>query len=235
VWNNVASEVRNPEVLIIDDEIQVRRLLRITLEASGFEVRDCSSGQLGLDEIAFRRPDIVILDLGLPGMSGVEVLKRLREWSKVPVLILSVLGHEDDKVGALDAGADDYLTKPFNGRELVARLKVMMRHSQPDDGISILRFGPNEIDFTRKEVTRSGEPVALTSKEYALLQVLASHRGKVVTRRQVLREVWGPSAEDKSHYLRVYLERLRRKLEDDPGKPRYLRTEQGVGYRFVGD
>jgi two-component system KDP operon response regulator KdpE len=231
----MAEEAKSPEVLIIDDEIQVRRLLRITLEASGFAVRDCGTGLLGLDEIAFRQPDIVILDLGLPDLSGVDVLRRLREWTKVPVLILSVLGHEDDKVGALDAGADDYLTKPFNGRELVARLRVMLRHARPGDGISIVRFGANELDFTKKAVTRSGEAVPLTAKEYALLQVLASHRGKVVTRRQVLREVWGPNADDKSHYLRVYLERLRRKLEANPRKPRHLLTDQGVGYRFVAE
>jgi two-component system KDP operon response regulator KdpE len=226
---------RKPEVLVIDDEVQVRRLLRITLESAGFEVRDSSTGRMGLDEIAFRSPDIVILDLGLPDLSGVDVLRKIREWTKVPVLILSVLGHEDDKVGALDAGADDYLTKPFNSRELVARLKVMLRHAQPSDGVSIVRFGSNELDFSRKVVTRDGRAVPLTGKEYALLQALASRRGTVITRSQVLREVWGPGAEDKSHYLRVYLDRLRRKLEEDPSKPRFLRTEQGVGYRFVTD
>ena len=224
-----------PEVLVVDDEVQIRRLLRITLEAGGFAVRDCSSGQEGLSEIAFRRPDVVVLDLGLPDISGVKVLKRLREWTQVPVLILSVLGHEDDKVAALDAGADDYLTKPFNGREFLARLRVMLRHAQPDDGVSILKFGAIEVDFTRRMVTKSGVEVPLTAKEYALLRLLVSHRGKVLTHRQVLRDVWGPNAEEQTHYLRVYLDRLRRKLEDNPKRPKFFKTVLGVGYRFEGE
>ncbi len=224
-----------PEVLVVDDEVQIRRLLRITLEAGGFAVRDCSSGQEGLSEIAFRRPDVVVLDLGLPDISGVKVLKRLREWTQVPVLILSVLGHEDDKVAALDAGADDYLTKPFNGREFLARLRVMLRHAQPDDGVSILKFGAIEVDFTRRMVTKAGVEVPLTAKEYALLRLLVSHRGKVLTHRQVLRDVWGPNAEEQTHYLRVYLDRLRRKLEDNPKRPKFLKTVLGVGYRFEGE
>jgi two-component system KDP operon response regulator KdpE len=231
----MTAEPRKPEALVIDDEIQIRRLLRVTLEAGGFAVRDCDSGQVALSEIAFQRPDIVVLDLGLPDISGVEVLKRLREWTQVPVLILSILGHEDDKVAALDAGADDYLTKPFNGRELLARLRVMLRHAQPDDGISIVRFGAIEVDFTRRIVRKRGEEVSLTAKEYALLRLLVSHQGKVLTHRQILRDVWGPSAEESTHYSRVYLDRLRRKLEDNPRRPMYFRTVLGVGYRFVGE
>jgi len=231
----MSTEPRKPEVLVVDDEVQIRRLLRITLEAGGFTVRDCSSGQEGLSEIAFRRPDVVVLDLGLPDISGVKVLKRLREWTQVPVLILSVLGHEDDKVAALDAGADDYLTKPFNGREFLARLRVMLRHAQPEDGVSVLKFGAIEVDFTRRMVTRGGAEVALTAKEYALLRLLLSHRGKVLTHRQVLRDVWGPNAEEQTHYLRVYLDRLRRKLEDNPKRPKYFKTVLGVGYRFEGE
>ena len=161
----MTTEPRKTEVLVIDDEIQIRRLLRVTLEGGGFAVRDCDGGQAGLTEIAFRRPDVVVLDLGLPDISGVEVLKRLREWTQVPVLILSVLGHEDDKVAALDMGADDYLTKPFNGRELLARLRVMLRHTQPEEGISIVPFGAVEIDFARRIVTKRGEEVSLTAKE----------------------------------------------------------------------
>jgi two-component system KDP operon response regulator KdpE len=226
---------QNAEVLVVDDEVQIRRLLRVTLEAGGFIVRDCDSGQLGLSEIALRRPDIVVLDLGLPDISGVEVLKRLREWTQVPVLILSVLGNEDDKVAALDAGADDYLTKPFNGRELLARLRVMMRHAKPEDGVSIVRFGSVEVDFTRRVVTKRGSEVPLTAKEYALVRVLVAHRGKVLTHRQILRDVWGPTAEKRTHYLRVYLDRLRRKLEDDPKHAKYFLTVLGVGYRFVGE
>jgi two-component system KDP operon response regulator KdpE len=229
----MTAEAQKPEVLVIDDEVQIRRLLRVTLEGGGFVVRDCDSGQLGLSEIALRRPDIVVLDLGLPDISGVEVLKRLREWTQVPVLILSVLGSEDDKVAALDAGADDYLTKPFNGRELLARLRVMMRHTQPEDGISIVKFGAVEIDFTRRIVTRRGKEVSLTAKEYTLLRVLVSHRGRVLTHRQILRDVWGPNAESRTHYLRVYMDRLRRKLEDDPKHPHFFLTALGVGYRFI--
>jgi two-component system KDP operon response regulator KdpE len=231
----MTAELRKPEVLVIDDEIQIRRLLRVTLEAGGFAVRDSDSGQAGLSEIAFKRPDIVVLDLGLSDISGVEVLKRLREWTQVPVLILSILGHEDDKVAALDTGADDYLTKPFNGRELLARLRVMLRHAQPDDGISIVRFGAIEIDFTRRIVSKRGEEVPLTAKEYALLRLLVSHQGKVLTHRQILRDVWGPSAEENTHYSRVYLDRLRRKLEENPKQPKFFITVLGVGYRFVGE
>ena len=222
-------------MLVVDDEIQIRRLLRVTLEAGGFAVRDCDCGQVGLSEIAFRRPDAVVLDLGLPDVPGAVVLRRLREWSQVPVLVLSVLGHEDDKVAALDAGADDYLTKPFNGRELLARLRVMLRRAQPDDGISVVRFGAIEVDLARRMVTKRGGEVPLTAKEYALLRLLVSHRGKVLTHRQILRDVWGPNAEEQTHYSRVYMDRLRRKLEDNPKRPKFLKTALGVGYRFAGD
>jgi two-component system KDP operon response regulator KdpE len=231
----MSADERKMEVLVIDDEVQIRRLLRVTLESGGFAVRDCDSGQVGLSEIAFRRPDVVVLDLGLPDISGVEVLKRLREWTQVPVLILSVLGHEDDKVAALDAGADDYLTKPFNGREFLARLRVMLRHAKPNDGVSIVKFGAVEVDLARRIATRAGAEVQLTAKEYALLRFLVSHRGKVLTHRQVLRDVWGPKSEDQTHYLRVYMDRLRRKLEDNPKRPRFLKTVLGVGYRFEGE
>jgi len=228
-------EVQKPEVLVIDDETQIRRLLRVTLEAAEFTVREADCGQVGLNEVAFRRPDLVVLDLGLPDISGVEVLRRLREWTQVPVLILSVLGHEDDKVTALDGGADDYLTKPFNTRELLARLRVMHRRAHTDEGVSTLRFGAVAIDFNHRIVTKRGEEVPLTAKEYALLRLLASHHGKVLTHRQVLREIWGPGAEEQTHYLRVYLDRLRHKLEDDPKQPRFFKTVLGVGYRFVAE
>ena len=229
----MTAETRKSEVVIVDDEVQIRRLLRVTLESGGFLVRDCDCGQVGLNEIALRRPDIVVLDLGLPDIPGVDVLERLREWTQVPILILSANGQEDDKVAALDSGADDYLTKPFNGRELLARLRVMLRHAQPDDGISVMRFGAIEIDFIRRIVTLQGEEVPLTAKEYDLLRLLVSHRGKVLTHRQVLRDVWGPNAEDRTHYLRVYLDRLRHKLEENPRQPKFFKTVLGVGYRFV--
>lgn len=224
-----------PDIFVIDDEVQIRRLLRITLEAAGHTVREADTGARGLSEIAFRQPDAVILDLGLPDMPGIEVLRRLREWCKAPVLILSVLGQEDNKVAALDAGADDYLTKPFGAAELLARLRVMLRRTQPEDGVSVVHFGKVEVDFARRVVTKDGKEVSLTVKEYALLRLVLQHRGKVLTHRQILREVWGPKSEEQTHYLRVYMDRLRKKLEDVPEHPVYFRTALGVGYRFEGE
>ena len=222
-----------PEILIIDDEIQIRRLLRITLEAAGYRVREAETGALGLNEAAVRRPDAVILDLSLPDQSGLEVLRRLREWSRLPVLVLSVRGEEKDKIDALDAGADDYLTKPFGGGELLARMRVLLRRSQPAVEPSIVRFGDVEVDFTRRAVTKGGAPAHLTMKEYALLRLLLQHRGKVVTHRQLLRDVWGPGHEEDTHYLRVHMANLRRKLESQSGRPAFLKTESGIGYRFT--
>lgn len=222
-----------PDILVIDDEVQIRRLLRITLEAAGYAVREADAGQLGLSEAALRRPDAIILDLGLPDLGGLDVLGRLREWSQVPVLILSVLGEESQKIAALDAGADDYLTKPFGGGELLARLRVLLRRSHPADEASIVKFGPVEIDLTRRTVVKNGADVKLTAKEYAFLRLLVIHRGKVLTHRQILRELWGPNAEDQTHYLRVYMTHLRQKLEPEPATPRYFKTESGIGYRLV--
>jgi len=221
------------EVLIIDDEAQIRRLLRVTLEASGYGVREADSGGVGISEVTFRRPDAIILDLGLPDMPGLEVLKRLREWSQVPVLILSVLGEDDKKIAALDSGADDYLTKPFSGGELLARIRVMLRRNQPSDDMKVVRFGSIEVDLVRRIVTRAREEVRLTAKEYALLRLLVLNSGKVITHRQLLRELWGPNAEEQTQYLRVYVGRLRQKLEEAPNQPRHLRTESGIGYRLV--
>lgn len=221
------------EVLIIDDEAQIRRLLRVTLEASGYAVREADSGGVGISEVTFRRPDAIILDLGLPDMPGLEVLKRLREWSQVPVLILSVLGEDDKKIAALDSGADDYLTKPFSGGELLARIRVMLRRNQPSDDMKVVRFGSIEVDLVRRIVTRAREEVRLTAKEYALLRLLVLNSGKVITHRQLLRELWGPNAEEQTQYLRVYVGRLRQKLEEAPNQPRHLRTESGIGYRLV--
>jgi len=221
------------EVLIIDDEAKIRRLLRVTLEASGYAVREADSGGVGISEVTFRRPDAIILDLGLPDMPGLEVLKRLREWSQVPVLILSVLGEDDKKIAALDSGADDYLTKPFSGGELLARIRVMLRRNQPSDDMKVVRFGSIEVDLVRRIVTRAREEVRLTAKEYALLRLLVLNSGKVITHRQLLRELWGPNAEEQTQYLRVYVGRLRQKLEEAPNQPRHLRTESGIGYRLV--
>lgn len=222
----------HPEVLVIDDEVQIRRLLRVTLEGAGFRVRETDRGELGLAEAATKRPDAVILDLGLPDLPGIEVLKRLREWSRLPVLILSVRGQEADKIEALDAGADDYLSKPFGGGELLARLRAILRRGQNPEEESSLRFGDVEIDFARRAVSKAGALVKLTPKEYGLLRLLVLHRGRVITHRQILRELWGPKAEEQTQYLRVYMAHLRQKLEEDPTQPRFLRTESGIGYRF---
>jgi two-component system KDP operon response regulator KdpE len=234
---NVSDETNKKiaDVVVVDDEVQIRRLLRTTLEGAGYQVREAETGQLGLNEIAFRRPDAVILDLGLPDMSGVAVLKRVREWSQVPVLVLSVLGQDENKIAALDAGADDYLTKPFSGGELLARIRVMLRRALPEDGVSVVRFGTVEIDLSKRTVAKEGVEISLTAKEYALLRLLVQHRGKVLTHRQLLREVWGPKAEEQTHYLRVYMDRLRQKLEAQPKQPKYILTSLGVGYRFVGE
>ncbi len=221
------------DILVIDDEVQIRRLLRITLEAAGHSVRETDTGKLGLNEAALKRPDAIILDLGLPDLSGLDVLRRLREWSQVPVLVLSVLGEEAQKIAALDAGADDYLTKPFGGGELLARLRVLIRRAHPADEVSIVKFGPVEIDLTRRTVTKDGADVKLSAKEYAFLRLLVAHRGKVLTHRQILRDLWGPNAEEQTHYLRVYMTHLRQKLEPDPDQPRYFKTESGIGYRLA--
>jgi len=222
-----------PTILIIDDEVQIRRLLRVTLEAEHYRVREAETGQLGLNEIAAQTPSGVVLDLGLPDIDGSEVIRRLREWSKVPVLVLSVRDGEEEKIKALDAGADDYLTKPFNGRELAARVRAILRRTQTTSEPAIIRIGQIEIDQAAHVVRRSGAEIKLTAKEYAFFQLLVQHRGKVVTHRQILRELWGPNAEENTHYLRVQMTHLRQKLEADPHTPQHLRTEAGIGYRLV--
>jgi two-component system KDP operon response regulator KdpE len=231
----MSTDTFQPEVLVIDDEAQIRRLLRVTLEGAGYRVREAEGGGLGLTEAATKRPDAIILDLGLPDLPGLEVLKRLREWSRLPVLILSVRGQEADKIEALDAGADDYLSKPFGGGELLARLRAMLRRVQSPEEESNARFGDVEVDFARRVVTKAGAVVKLTPKEYALLRLLLLHRGKVITHRQILRELWGPKAEEQTQYLRVYMTHLRQKLEDEPNQPEYFRTESGIGYRFSAE
>jgi len=222
-------------VLVIDDEVQIRRLLRITLEAAGSAVIEADSGRIGLEEAARCHPDAVVLDLGLPDLPGLEVLKRLREWSQVPVLVLTVRAAESDKVDALDAGADDYLTKPFGSAEIAARLRAIMRRASDGEEATVIRFGNIELDLAARLVRRSGAEVRLTAKEYAMLRLLALHRGKVVTHGQMLRELWGPKSEENTHYLRVHMTHIRQKLEEEPHKPRHLRTESGIGYRLVVD
>jgi two-component system KDP operon response regulator KdpE len=227
------TNTHQPLALVIDDEVQIRRLLRLTLEAATYRVIDASTGQAGLTEAATRRPDIVILDLGLPDLDGTEVLRRLREWSAVPVIVLSVREGEEDKIRALDQGADDYVTKPFAAGELLARMRVAIRNRLRDTEPSVLRFGAVEIDLAARIVRRSGDEVKLTATEYELFRALARHSGRVVTHRQLLREVWGAAYEEQTHYLRVYVGHLREKLEDDPSRPRLFLTEPGVGYRLL--
>lgn len=221
------------KVLIIDDELQIRRLLRLTLSSAGYGVCEAETGQTGLQEAAFNQPDGIILDLGLPDMDGVEVLRRLREWSRAPVLILSVRSGEREKIEALDAGADDYLSKPFSAGELLARMRAIMRRTQPNSDTSLVRFGEIEIDLAARIVRRSGAEVHLTAKEYALFRLLVQHRGRVVTHDHILREVWGPAGENNTHYLRVHMTHLRQKLEGNPQTPRHLLTDAGIGYRLV--
>lgn len=224
------------DILIIDDEVQIRRLLRLTLEGSGHRVREAPTAALGLNEAATLRPDAIILDLGLPDADGLDVLRRIREWTTLPVLVLSVRDQEAQKIAALDAGADDYLTKPFGGGELLARMRVLLRRAASAGSAepAIASFGDAEVDFTTRRVTRAGEPVALTPKEYELLRILLRHRGKVVTHTQLLRELWGPANKsDQTHALRVHMTHLRQKLEPEPARPVHLRTEAGIGYRFT--
>jgi two-component system, OmpR family, KDP operon response regulator KdpE len=215
-------------ILIIDDEPQLRKLVRITLEAAGFEVREADCGLRGITEAALVRPDVVVLDLGLPDIGGEEVVRRVREWSDVPILVLSARDDSRDKVGALESGADDYVTKPFDGAELTARCHSLLRRRERRTESAVFENGPLRIDFVAREVRAAKETLDLTQTEYALLRVLASNVGRVVTHSQILRQVWGPSASDQRQYLRVYIAALRRKL----GKAVAIETVQGIGYRL---
>jgi two-component system KDP operon response regulator KdpE len=219
-------------LLVVDDELPIRRLLRISLETNNYRVHEAETGAEALAKAAQVRPEVIILDMNLPDMEGTEVLRRLREWTSTPVIILSVRDADRDKVAALDAGADDYLTKPFSTDELLARLRVARRHAQPVADQPVLTFGDIQIDLARRVVTRKGEPVKLTPTEYALLRLLVQHAGRVLTHRQILKEVWGLQHVDETHYLRVYFAQLRQKLEANPARPRLIVTEPGVGYRL---
>lgn len=223
----------SPMVLVIDDEPQIRRLLRVTLEANGYRVSDASTGQDGIVQAAQRRPEVILLDLGLPDLDGIEVLKRLREWTQIPVLILSVRDREDDKIAALDAGADDYVTKPFSSGELLARLRAALRHAQSKGGDSAFRSSSIEVNLAARTVTKQGQEVRLTPIEYSLLRLFITHAGKVLTHRQLLSEVWGPKALEQTQYLRVHIAHLREKLEEDASRPQLLITEPGIGYRLL--
>jgi two-component system, OmpR family, KDP operon response regulator KdpE len=224
-------------VLVIDDEPQILRALRTILQEKHFRVTVASRGEEGLALAAANPPDVVILDLGLPDLSGIEVCARLRAWTQVPIIVLSVRDSEVDKVQALDRGADDYLTKPFGAGELLARIRVALRHSALAQGSknTLVRAGPLVIDLAGHQVTRDGVEVKLTATEFKLLAYLAANAGRVLTHQGILTHVWGAPEADQVEYLRVYMRQLRKKLEADPGQPEYLLTEPGVGYRFVTD
>ena len=229
------------QVLVVEDEPQVMRFLRATLPAHGYRVLEATSGAQALVEAQTRQPDLVLLDLGLPDIDGLEVTRRIRGWSAVPIVVVSARGQERDKVAALDAGADDYLTKPFGTDELLARMRVALRHAVRVGGgagcaaESAFEVGELRVDLAARLVYLRGKEVRLTRTEYRLLAALVKHAGKVLTHRQLLVEVWGPGAASESHYLRVYMAQLRHKLEDDPARPRYLLTETGVGYRLKAE
>ena len=226
-----------PHILVIDDEPQIQRAIRTILTEKGFRVTTASNGEEGLTLAAANEPDIIILDLGLPDMDGVEVCSRLREWTQTPIIILSVRDSERDKVSALDKGADDYLTKPFGIEELLARVRVALRHSAQKQGTQskVVRAGNLTIDLVWHIVKRGEEEVKLTGTEYKLLAYLASNHGRVLTHQSILTHVWDPADADHTEYLRVYMRQLRKKLEDDPERPKYILTEPGIGYRFIAD
>ena len=226
---------QKPTILVIEDEAPIRRFLKLTLTNHGFIFKEALNGKDGLLQTANSQPDLVILDLGLPDMDGIEVTKQIREWSTVPIIVLSAREQEKDKVDTLDAGADDYLTKPFGVAELLARIRVAMRHKlrTTEDKIeTIFNFGQTRVDLGKRQVFFKDQEIHLTPNEYKLLVTLARYAGKVVTHNQLLKEIWGHGYTEETHYLRVYMAQLRQKLEEDPAHPKYLITEPGVGYRL---
>lgn len=227
----------NPEILLIEDDDQIRRFLRPTLAAENYRLHEAVTAAEGVAQAAARQPDLVLLDLGLPDGDGLTVIGAIREWSSMPILVISARGQERDKIAALDAGADDYIAKPFATGELLARIRAALRRSARvgAQASTVFRAGPIEVDFEKRLVTVNGAETHLTPIEFKLLQTVVRYAGRVVTQRQLLNEVWGPNHVEQSQYLRVYMGQLRRKLEADPARPQYLRTEPGVGYRFVAE
>ncbi|HYL81221.1 MAG TPA: response regulator [Candidatus Acidoferrum sp.] len=235
---NLTTESKESVVIVVEDDPQIRHFLRTTLPNHGYRLYEAATAVEGLREAEARHPDIIILDLGLPDLDGLEVIGRLRQWTAVPIVILSARGQERDKVAALDAGADDYVSKPFGIGELLARMRVALRHAahgaEREDG-SPCTVGDLQVDPAHRRVMVAGKEIHLTPIEFRLLAMLAKYAGKVLTQRQLLTEVWGPPYADQAHYLRVYMAQLRRKVEADPARPRYLLTEAGVGYRLAAD
>ncbi|WP_026187908.1 two-component system response regulator KdpE [Methyloversatilis universalis] len=221
-------------VLVVEDDAAIRRFVRQALEDAGHQVSEAEGLRRGLIEAASRKPDLLVLDLGLPDGDGIDFIRDLRSWSALPVIVLSARVGDDDKIAALDAGADDYLVKPFSVGELMARVRAALRRrTAGSNGVSTVEFGTCSLDLATRRLLRAGEPVHLTPVEYRLLATLAAHPGQVLTQRQLLLEVWGPNSVEHAHYLRIYMGHLRRKLESDPARPQHLLTETGIGYRFV--
>ena len=233
--NPSSEKPKSPLILIIEDDSQIRRFLRVTLSSNGYNLVEATSAGDGIKQVGLQHPDLIILDLNLPDQDGLEVARNLREWTSTPIIVLSVRNQEKDKVAALDVGADDYLTKPFGTEELLARIRVALRHAiQAAQGTDepVFTVGDLRVDLAHRQVFVGDQEAHLTPIEYKLLLILVQYAGKVVTRRQLLHDVWGPTYTDESHYLRVYMGQLRHKLEADPTRPRYLITEPGVGYRL---
>jgi len=223
-------------ILIVEDEPEIRRFLKASLDAEGYATVEAANARRGCIDASMHKPDMALVDLGLPGGDGLDVIRAIRSWSPMPILVLSARTHERSKIEALDAGADDYMTKPFGVGELLARVRAGLRHaSRAANGDTLLQLGDARVDFTARRTVRGNQDVHLTATAYRLLAVLARQAGRVVTHRQLLTEVWGPSHADDTHYLRIYMKQLRDKLEPDPMQPRYLRTELGVGYRLESD
>lgn len=224
---------RGKRILVIDDEPQIRRLLRASLEAHGYEVKEAASGREGISLTAMYKPDLLLVDLGLPDMDGKAVVEHLRGWTQIPIIVLTVREQEQEKIAALDAGADDYVTKPFSVGELVARIRVSLRRSQAAESEPTLKCGDLAVDLNLRRVTVRDQEVKLTPTEYDILKVLIQHAGRVLTHKQLLKAVWGNEYGEDTQYVRVYIGQLRRKIEDDPARPRYIITESGVGYRLM--
>jgi two-component system, OmpR family, KDP operon response regulator KdpE len=227
--------MNRPSILIIDDEVQIRKLLTITLQSNDYKVTEAATGKEGLTLVAGHPPDLILLDLGLPDESGHDVLKHLREWFSNPIIIISVQSSEDDIVKALDNGANDYLTKPFRTGELLARIRTALRKATSESNTPVAQFHELLVDFANRTIKKNNSVIKLTATEYSILALLARNEGKVLTHQYLLNQVWGPTHQNESQYLRVFIAQLRKKIEADPNRPAYILTESGVGYRFIGN